>query len=143
MTDKLFDPTTQGAEHKQPEPYQRGVNPEAGAGQEDFGTAAPRREKDDCARPTTSRRRIASSWTGATTSSRWCRCCPRGRRLEQGATYVDLREPARREFTATGEMQVPSDGLYVPKSEVDDHTWNRLLGKRIPERMGHAVRTPG
>ena len=34
-------------------------------------------------------------------------------------TYVDLRDPARREFTATGEMQVPIDGLYVPKTEVE------------------------
>ena len=143
MTDKLFDPTTQGAEHKQPEPYQRGVNPEAGAGQEDFGTAAPRPEKDNSrtANDVAEAHRQLLDWSDD--ELKMVPLLPAGARLEQGATYVDLREPARREFTATGEMQVPSDGLYVPKSEVDDHTWNRLLGKRIPERMGHAVRTPG
>jgi hypothetical protein len=67
---------------------------------------------------------------------------PAGSRLESGATYVDLRDPARREFTATGEMQVPSDGLYVPKAQVDDRTWKRLLGVRTPERIGQAGGTP-
>ena len=61
---------------------------------------------------------------------------PVGARLDQGATYVDLRDPARREFTATGDMQVPPDGLYVPKSEVDHRTWVRLLGVRTAERIG-------
>jgi hypothetical protein len=59
-------------------------------------------------------------------------------RLDQGATYVDLRDPARREFTATGEMQVPPDGLYIPKSGVDHRTWVRLLGLRTAERIGQA-----
>jgi hypothetical protein len=68
---------------------------------------------------------------------------PAGARLEQGATYVDLRDPARREFAATGEMQVPLDGLYVPRSEVDDRTWNRLLGIRTPERVVQAAGTSG
>lgn len=60
---------------------------------------------------------------------------PTGARLDPGATYVDLREPARREFIATGEMQVPPDGLYVPKSQVDHRTWIRLLGVRTAERI--------
>jgi hypothetical protein len=54
---------------------------------------------------------------------------------------VDLRDPARREFTATGDMRVPTDGLYVPKSEVDERTWHRMLGVRTPERIGHG--SPG
>jgi hypothetical protein len=68
---------------------------------------------------------------------------PAGARLEQGATYVDLRDPARREFAATGEMQVPSDGLYVPRTEVDDRTWHRLLGARTLERVVQAAGTTG
>ena len=67
---------------------------------------------------------------------------PVGARLEAGAIYVDLRDPARREFTATGEMQVPIDGLYVPRSEVDERTWNQLLGVRTPERIAQAGRSP-
>jgi hypothetical protein len=35
-------------------------------------------------------------------------------------------------------MQVPIDGLYVPRTEVEDRTWNRLLGNRTPERVGQA-----
>jgi hypothetical protein len=61
---------------------------------------------------------------------------PVGVPLVEGATYVDLRDPARREFNATGEMQVPADGLYVPKAEVDHRTWVRLLGLRTAERIG-------
>jgi len=60
---------------------------------------------------------------------------PIGARLDEGATYVDLRDPARREFTATAEMQVPPEGLYVPRSEVDHRTWVRLLGLRTAERI--------
>jgi hypothetical protein len=63
---------------------------------------------------------------------------PVGVRLDAGATYVDLRDPARREFTATGEMQVPPDGLYVPRSGVDHRTWVRLLGVRTAEWIGQA-----
>jgi hypothetical protein len=32
-------------------------------------------------------------------------------------------------------MQVPADGLYVPKSEVDQRAWSRLLGIRTAERI--------
>jgi hypothetical protein len=60
---------------------------------------------------------------------------PIGTRLDEGATYVDLRDPARREFTGTAEMQVPTEGLYVPKSEVDHRTWVRLLGLRTADRI--------
>ncbi len=144
MTDKLFDPTTQGPEHKPPEPYRRDCESRGGCRAGGLRTRRPGRpEKDNS--------RTANDVAGGASPARglerrraqaWCRCCPRGRRLEQGATYVDLRDPARREFAATGEMQVPSDGLYVPRSEVDDRTWNRLLGMRTPERMGLAVRTP-
>jgi hypothetical protein len=31
---------------------------------------------------------------------------PEGSRLEQGATYIDLADPARREFTATSDIHV-------------------------------------
>ncbi len=58
---------------------------------------------------------------------------PAGNPLEPGATFVDLRDPARREFKATGEMRVPDGGLYVPRSEVPDQLWNRLKGVRTPE----------
>ncbi len=58
-----------------------------------------------------------------------------GARLEQGATYIDLRDPRRREFTATGDMSAGEDNWYVPKDAVDYELWNRLIGITNPERL--------
>jgi hypothetical protein len=109
MTDKLLDPTTQG-----PEPRQPDMEP----GRTAYDVQEAHRQLVD--------------WSDE--DLRQVPLLPAGARLDQGAMYVDLRDPARREFAATGEMQVPIDGLYVPRTEVDDRTWNRLLGNRTPER---------
>ena len=137
MVDKHFDPKREGPEHKHPEPYQRDLNPEAAAGQ-NVDKIGPHPEKDNprTAYDVKEAHRQLVDWTDD--ELKQIPLMPAGARLEQGATYVDLRDPARREFTATGEMQVPSDGLYVPKSEVDFRTWNRLLGIRTAERIGQA-----
>ncbi len=66
------------------------------------------------------------------------RVLPQGSRLEQGATYINLREPHPREFTAMGDMEVGSDDWIVPKTEVDYHLWNRLTGVEHPDIMGQA-----
>jgi hypothetical protein len=58
-----------------------------------------------------------------------------GNRLEQGATYVDLRDPQRREFKATGDMVATPEHWYVPKDAVDYELWNRLVGVSDPERL--------
>jgi|GEM_PF-1067290 len=55
-----------------------------------------------------------------------------GQRLQQGATYLDLRDSERREFTATGDMEASS--LVVPKSQVPYSVWNRLRGIDDPQR---------
>jgi len=60
---------------------------------------------------------------------------PEESRLEQGATYVDLADPARRAFTATGDVHVRPGAYYVPKHEVDYVLWNRLIGVTNPERL--------
>ena len=54
---------------------------------------------------------------------------PPGSRLEQGATYIDLRAPGEtcREFTATGNMAADLDHWYVPKEAVGYPLWNRLI----------------
>jgi hypothetical protein len=49
-----------------------------------------------------------------------------GTRLQQGATYVDLMDSNREEFTAMGNMEVEAGHYYVPKTEVDYRIWNRL-----------------
>jgi hypothetical protein len=59
---------------------------------------------------------------------------PPGERLQQGATYMDLRDRGRGEFTATGEMEAGPENSYVAKDQVAYDTWNRLRGIRDPER---------
>ena len=57
-----------------------------------------------------------------------------GTRLEQGATYLDLRDPQRREFKATGDMVAGPDNWYVAKHAVDYEMWNVLTGVTDPMR---------
>jgi hypothetical protein len=59
---------------------------------------------------------------------------PEGERLRQGATYLDLTNPSRGEFTATGEMSASSGQRLVPKNDVPYPIWNRLRGIDDPER---------
>lgn len=61
---------------------------------------------------------------------------PEGARLEQGAKYLDLNDPKRREFTATADMVTGPDNYYVPKKAIDYQLWNRLKGVKNPERLG-------
>lgn len=60
---------------------------------------------------------------------------PEGARLQQGATYLDLRDEGRGEFTATGQMEAGPNDAYVPKDEVPYPTWNRLRGIDDPQRL--------
>jgi hypothetical protein len=59
---------------------------------------------------------------------------PDGARLEEGATYLDLADPTRTEFTAYGVMRAGDGHRYVPKTEVDYALWNRLRGIADPAR---------
>src|SRR5262245_10284226 len=131
MADKFFNDEPQG-----PEPYHHERNPEAAG--PNVARIGPHPEKHHSltAYDVKEAHRQLVDWTDE--ELKQVPLMPVGARLEPGATYVDLREPARREFTATGDMHVPSDGLYVPKSEVDFRTWNRLLGIRTAARIGQA-----
>lgn len=63
---------------------------------------------------------------------------PTGARLQQGATYLDLRDPARHAFTARGDMSAGLGNWYVPKDAVDYVIWNRLTRVQNPERLQRA-----
>lgn len=65
-----------------------------------------------------------------------------GMRLQQGATYLDLRNPSREEFTATGDTTVDREGWYVAKDTVPYSIWNRLRGVEDPERTLEGNRGP-
>jgi len=60
---------------------------------------------------------------------------PEGARLEEGAVYLDLRDPARCPFRATGGMRAGPHHYYVPKARIEYPLWNRLIGVLEPARM--------
>lgn len=63
---------------------------------------------------------------------------PPGIHLEQGATYIDLKDEFPREFTATSDIMSTEDNWFVPKTEVGYELWNRLIGVATPARIGVA-----
>jgi hypothetical protein len=54
---------------------------------------------------------------------------PRGQRLEQGSTYLNICEG--REFKATADQIVDRSACVVAKSDVDYELWNRLVRVRV------------
>ena len=131
MTERAFRP---GEQH--PEEWRRDLNPDAMAGQS-IGHAGAHPEKD--AATAYEVKTIHRQFHGFSDDElKRIPILPRGARLEQGATYVDLQDEGLREFTATGDMQAEPNNWYVPKSEVDYQLWNRLIGVTNPERLGDA-----
>ena len=59
-----------------------------------------------------------------------------GTRLQQAATYINLNDPLRQEFTGMGDMSVEENNFIVPKSRVNYQLWNRLIGVENTERTG-------
>lgn len=59
-----------------------------------------------------------------------------GTRLQQGATYINLNDPQRQEYTGMGDMSVEESNYIVPKSEVGYQLWNRLIGVENSARTG-------
>lgn len=121
---------------QQPDEFQQDLNPEPMAGQ-NHGLEGPHPEKDA---PTASEiKELHSVLHGYTnTELKQIPVLPHGSRLEQGAKYIDLKDPERKEFTAMGNMEAESNNWYVPKTEVDYQLWNRLTGVQNPERLGEA-----
>jgi hypothetical protein len=131
MPDKLPCP---GEQH--PEPWRSDLNPNAMAGQ-NVGVAGPHPELDArTAYDLKDLHRRLSEFRDDELKS--LPVLPPGSRLEQGATYVDLRDPDCQEFTALGNMEAGRDNWYVPKDQVDYQLWNRLIGVTQPERLGQA-----
>ncbi len=59
-----------------------------------------------------------------------------GTPLQQGGTYLNLREPERGEITAMGGMRAGAADAFVAKDAVPYPTWNRLRGIDDPARTG-------
>jgi hypothetical protein len=130
MTGKIYHP-----EDKHPEPYQEDMNPDAAVGQ-NYGLVGPHPEKEDghlTAHDIKELHRQLQEYNDD--ELRQIPVLPRGTRLDQGKTYIDLKDPARREFKATGAMEAGPDNWFVPKSAVDYVLWNRLIGVTDPARL--------
>ncbi len=54
---------------------------------------------------------------------------PAGTRLDQGATYLDMNNPDKGEYSAVGNETVGEKDYIVPKTEVGYPLWNKLTGK--------------
>ncbi|MGH2371368.1 MAG: hypothetical protein ACRDI2_24605, partial [Chloroflexota bacterium] len=123
-----------GEQH--PQAWREDLNPNALAGQ-NVGAASSQDEKG--ARTAHDLKDLHRRFSGlADDDLKQVPVLAPGTRLEQGATYFDLNDAGRGEFTATGDMQAGPDNYYVPKSEVDYQLWNRLIGVDNPERIGEA-----
>jgi len=137
MADKLHDHLRDNPAHKHPEPYQHELNPHAGEGGK-FDKANRHPSKDN--------QRTAYDVKEAHQLLRGFRddelkripIVPAEVHLDAGATYIDLNDPSRREFTGASHMTVGPNSLIVPKSEVDYPLWNRLIGVTDPARLDAA-----
>jgi hypothetical protein len=121
---------------QQPDEFQQDLNPNPMAGQ-NHGLEGPHPEKD--AANAYEIKELHSILEGYTSNElKQIPVLPQGSRLEQGAKYIDLMDPERKEFTAMGGMEAGTNNKYLPKTEVDYQLWNRLTGVQNPERLGEA-----
>jgi hypothetical protein len=120
--------------NKHPEEYQRDLSPNAMAGQNiGMGETDPAKSSRTAYDIKPLHRRFDHILDP---DLKQIRVLPDGARLKQGATYFDLNDPDRGEFTATGDMEAGPNNYYVPKDEVHYNLWNLLIGVETPERLG-------
>lgn len=131
MPEKSGRPTDQ-----KPDEWERDLHPDSMAGR-NVGLEGPHPEKSA---PTAYEIKELHSILEDYTSDelKQIPVLPPESRLEQGAKYINLKDPTRQEFTAMGIMEAEPNGWYVPKTEVDYQLWNRLIGVQNPERLGEA-----
>ena len=124
-------------EQKHPEEYQQDMNKEPFSGN-NWGQEGPHPEKD-AENIALHIKEIHNRYPELTNDElRQIVVIPAGHRLEQNATYLDLKADKPEEFTATADMVAGDNNWYVPKSETDYQLWNRLIGVDNPERTGQA-----
>lgn len=122
-----------GEQH--PEPWRHDLNPDRATGQ---NRGVEMLDRDPITRTAYDHKALHARLREFTDDAlKQITLVPRGARLEQGATYMDLNGD-RRPFTATGNMEAGPDNAYVARTSVDYDLWNRLTGVTDPERLGLA-----
>jgi hypothetical protein len=130
MTAKIYHP-----EKKHPPEYQQDLNPDAQQGI-NYGAVGPHPElqQPPTAYNVKEAHRQLSDFPDDVLKQ--IPILPEGSRLEEGAVYLDLKDPKRKEFTGRGNMVATPGHWYVPKSVVDYGLWNKLTGVTNPQRTG-------
>jgi hypothetical protein len=121
-TGRIYDP-----EHKHPPEWQKDLNPDASAGMNYDGKGPERDHTLPTALDVKSAHRILAA-DFRDDELRQIPVLPAGARLAEGATYVDLRDFSRPEFTGRADMVVGNNQLIIPKAAVPYGHWNRLIG---------------
>jgi hypothetical protein len=134
MTGKIYHP-----EDKHPDPYQQDLNPDANAGQ-NRRDATPDRDTRDHRSAFDIKEAHNLLKDFSDDELRRIVVLPEGTRLLAGATYIDLKDPNPREFTANSDQSAGPENWFVPKADVDYPLWNRLIGVGNPERLDQARR---
>src|SRR5215212_1337679 len=118
------------AEQKHPDEWQRDLNPDHLAGQNIGGAS----DVQAAAAVTAFHLRKRGIDVGPLDDDelKQVPIVPPGERLQQGATYVDLHNRRRIEFTATGDLAADEQHAFVPKDRVPYEIWNRLTRKEKP-----------
>ena len=115
---------------RHPEPWRSDLNPNALAGQ-NIGLEADRPEEHGIHASS-----LKEAWSLlpelTADELKELRVLPVGSRLEESATYLDLRDRGRGEFKATSGMHVAAGEWLVAKRDVDHELWNKLRGKAVP-----------
>ena len=110
-----------------PEQYQRDLNPDFLAGQ-NYGLDGEQYEEGAAtAYDYKDIQELLPDWHSS--ELKQLVIVPGGARLQQGATYFDLRNPRRGEFKARGDMVAPSDSRLVPKDRTGYDLWNKLVSQ--------------
>src|SRR5690349_4684797 len=116
---------------KHPQAYEHDLNPNAMAGQ-NINTA----NTETDGRTAYDLKQVHQQLSNLTDDNlRLIRVVPEGERLQQGATYVDLNDLEKGEFTATGNVITSSAHHFVAKKDVPYHIWNVLIGTDNQERL--------
>ncbi len=131
MTERQPQP---GMQH--PEEYRNDLNPHANDGK-NYGMSNDQQAARD-ARTAYDVKEIHRTLLANLTDDnlRLIPILPTGTRLAQGAVYIDLADPQRKEFKARGDMEAGEENYYEPKTEVDYQLWNELIGVDDAPRLG-------